>query len=227
MTQKPYILRLFTKSVLLILIIILQGCTTSYTVKVNGFLDPAKPLTMAAGTTIHVMDDNRTENPLLDKEVSNKLEKILKLKGYSISGLEGSRYYALHGYGMGHERTVTSTLPVYQPGGTATVTKTSPSGTSYSTIQLPGSTTYVPRTTTITDKWFSLKIIDGKDYRDSGKITDLWIGEASITGESPDLRYIMNYLLAGISESFGKNTEKELFINIREDDPRIKALSGN
>ncbi|MCX5804896.1 MAG: hypothetical protein NT010_02340 [Proteobacteria bacterium] len=74
------------------------------------------------------------------------------------------------------------------------------------------------------DKWLSLKIIDGKDYRDLGKTTDVWIGEASVTGESPDLRDMINYLIIGILDHFGENTGKELFVNIQEDDPRIKTI---
>jgi hypothetical protein len=223
--MNSFVIRFFVKSVLLLLLILMQGCTSSYMVKVNSFLDPDKPVKITPGTTIHVVDDKEAKNPLLDKEVTKKIENMLKLKGYSISQSDGPHYYVLHGYGIGQERRVTRTLPVYQPGGTATVTRTGPSGTSYSTIQLPGSTTYVPYTTAITDKWLSLKIIDGKDYRDSGKMTDIWIGEASVTGEGRDLRDMLNYLILGIFEYFGENTGKELIINIREDDPRIKALS--
>jgi hypothetical protein len=214
----------FIKGILFLLLILLQGCVSSYPVKVSCFLDPGKPLIMTPGTTIHVVDDKESKNPLLDKEVKGKLEDMLKLKGYSISQFDGPHYYVLHGYGRGHERTVTHTMPIYQPGGTAIVTKSGRSGTSYSTIQLPGSTIYVPYTTAVTDKWLSLKIVDGKDYMDSGKTTEIWIGEASVTGESPDLRDMLNYLIIGIFEHFGENTGKELTVNIREDDPRIKIL---
>jgi hypothetical protein len=220
-----YLLKIvFIKCTFLLLLILLQGCTSSYTVKVSSFLDSDKPVKITPGTVLHVADDKEAKNPLLDKEVTKKLENMLKMKGYSISQSDGPHYYVLHGYGIGQERTVTRSLPVYQPGGTATVTKTGPSGTSYSTIQLPGSTTYVPYTTAVTDKWLSLKIIDGKDYRDSGKVTDIWIGEASVTGEGRDLRYMLNYLILGIFEYFGESTGKELAVNIREDDPRIKTL---
>lgn len=211
---------------LFFLLIFLQGCASSYVVKVNGFLDTAKPMKIGPGATINVVEDKEAKNSLLDKEVAEKLENILKLKGYAMSQIDRPSYYILYGYGIGHEKTVTRTMPVYQPGGTATVTKTGPAGTSYSTIQLPGSTTYVPYTTAVTDKWLSLKIIDGKDYRDSGKTKDIWIGEASVTGETSDLRNMLNYLIVGIFNHFGENTGKELFVIIREDDPMIKKLSA-
>jgi hypothetical protein len=209
----------------LLVLLLLQGCTSSYMVRVDGFLNPERPLIITPGTAIHVVDDKEAKNPILDKEVTKKIENMLKLKGYSISQFDGPVYYVLHGYGIGQERTVTRTLPVYQPGGTAIVTRTGRSGTSYSTIQLPGSTTYVPYAASVTDKWLSLKIIDGKDYRESGKVTDIWIGEASVTGESMDLRNILNYLVIGIFDHFGENTKKQLTVNIREDDTRLRILS--
>ncbi|MCX5804895.1 MAG: hypothetical protein NT010_02335 [Proteobacteria bacterium] len=112
------ILRYLLKSILFLLLIFVQGCASSYTVKVNGFLDPGKPLIITPGTTIHVVEDKEAKNTLLDKEVTKKLENMLKLKGYSISELDGPRYYILYGYGIGHERTVTRAMPIYQPGGT-------------------------------------------------------------------------------------------------------------
>ncbi len=217
--------RVFIKGMLLLSLMLLHGCA-SYTVRVDGFRNPDRPLMISPGTTIHVVEDKEAKNPLLDKEVARKLESMLKLKGYAISQFDSPVYYVLHGYGIGHERTVTRTMPVYQPGGTATVTKTGPKGTSYSTVQLPGSTTYVPYTTSVSDKWLSLKIIDGKDYRDTGGTTDIWIGEASVTGEGMDLRDMINYLIVGIFDHFGENTGKRLTVDIKEDDPRVKALSA-
>ncbi len=108
-------------------------------------------------------------------------------------------------------------MPVYQPGGPHG-NKDRPKGTSYSTVQLPGSTTYVPYTTSVSDKWLSLKVIDGKDYRDSGTTTDVWIGEASVTGEGMDLRDMINYLVVGIFDHFGENTGRKIPVNIPQDD---------
>jgi len=200
----------------------LQGCAVSYNVKVDGFSDPIKQSHMAPGSTIYVIEDKNAKNPLLEKEVVTKLNIMLKLKGYNTEALADSKYYLLYGYGIGHERTITSTMPVYTPGKTATVTKTGPSGTSYSTIQIPSTTTYVPYSVTVTDKWLSIKIVDGDDYRASGKDNVIWIGEASVTGENRDIRYIINYLITAIYYYFGENTGKTITINIKENDPVIK-----
>lgn len=221
-------LRCCIRYMLVLMVFVLQGCALSYTVKVNGFLDPVVPSKIKLGSTIHVVEDKEAKNPLLDREIAGKIDNMLKQKGYRVvSESDNPVYYVLYGYGIGHEKTITRTMPMYTPGGTATVTKTGPSGTSYSTIQLPGKTTYVPYTTTVTDKWLSLKIIDGEDYRKLNKNTVLWIGEASVTGEDSDLRGIMDYLIAGISFIFGENTGREVNVKIRDDDPELKKISRN
>jgi len=215
-----------SKAVMLLMLIIIQGCSLSYIVRVDGFLDTVKPIKIEPGAAVYVVEDREAKNPLLDREVAGKIDNMLKLKGYRVvSEFDNPAYYILYGYGIGHEKTVTRTMPLYTPGQTATVTKTGPSGTSYSTIQLPGSTTYVPYTATVTDKWFSLKVVDGKDYRNEGKNTVIWIGEAATTGESSDLRDMLNYLITGIFYYFGENTGREVNVNIREDDPVLKNIS--
>ncbi|HPU30881.1 MAG TPA: hypothetical protein PLM71_11290 [Syntrophorhabdaceae bacterium] len=202
----------------------LQGCGVSYNVKVDGFTDPIKQFHISPGSTIYVIEDKNTKNPLLEKEVVTKINIMLKLKGYNTEELTNPKYYLLYGYGIGHERTITSTMPVYTPGKTATVTKTGPSGTSYSTIQIPSTTTYVPYSMTITDKWLSIKVVDGDDYRASGKDNVIWIGEASVTEENRDIRSTINYLIAAMYYFFGENTGKTVNINIKENNPVLKTL---
>jgi len=210
--------------ILILMLFLIQGCAVSYTVKINGYIDPSRPLNIEPGTKIHLVEDTKAKNPLLEKEIKGNLDNMLKLKGYEVTDSEAAGYYMLYGYGIGHERTITSTMPVYTPGKTATVTKTGPKGTSYSTIQTSGSTTYVPYTTTVSDKWLYIKLVEGEDYRKEGRDIPVWIGEASITGEGGDIRELINYLIAGIYNYFGRKTEKTIIINVQEDDPLIKRI---
>ncbi|MCX8110143.1 MAG: hypothetical protein N3D15_02705 [Syntrophorhabdaceae bacterium] len=214
----------FLLFILILMMILLQGCAVSYIVRVNGYIDPSKPLDIEPGAKIHIVEDTKAKNPLLEKEVIFKLDNMLRLKGYQVTEPDNARYYMLYGYGIGHERTITSTMPVYTPGRTATVTKTSPTGTSYSTIQIPSSTTYIPYATTVTDKWLFLKLVEGEDYRREGKISPVWIGEASITGEGSNIRELINYLIVGIYNFFGINTKKTISVDVLEDDPLVKRI---
>ncbi|HOV90051.1 MAG TPA: hypothetical protein PKW07_04985 [Syntrophorhabdaceae bacterium] len=216
----------FIKILLALIVLFTQGCATYYTVKVNSYIDPSKPLAISPGTTLHIVEDANTKNPLLEKEFIGKLSNMLRLKGFDLTGYDKAKYFMLYGYGIGHERTITSTMPLYTPGQTATVTRTGPKGTSYSTIYIPDTTKYVPTTITVTDKWLSLKLVDGEDYRKEGKNTILWLGESSITGEDDDIRYLLNYLIAGLYRFFGENTGKTLNINIRENDLIVKDIAN-
>ncbi|HOJ42892.1 MAG TPA: hypothetical protein PLW88_00160 [Syntrophorhabdaceae bacterium] len=222
--KKYSIVKKFLTIAIILMVFITFGCSASYMVKVNGYIDPTRPIRIEQGSNFHIIEDANSKNPLLEKEVMGKLDNMLKLKGYNTTDFEKAIIYLLYGYGIGHERTITSTMPVYTPGHTATITKTGPKGTSYSTVNIPGTTTYVPYTATVTDKWLSLKLIDGEDYRKEGKSTVLWIGEATITGENNDIRNLMNYLIAGIYKYFGEDTGKTLSISIKEDDPVVKSI---
>lgn len=222
---KRNIISRFSISILILMVFLIQGCGVSYTVRVNGYLDPSRPVNIEPGTPIHIVEDTKAKNPLLEKEVAGKLVNMLKIKGCEVADPGVARYYMLYGYGIGQERTITSTMPVYTPGKTATVTKTGPSGTSYSTIQIPGSTTYVPYAATVTDKWLYIRLVEGEDYRKEGKDNAVWIGEASITSEAGDIRELINYLIIGIYKYFGRNTGKTLSIDVEEDDPLIRRIT--
>ncbi len=204
------------------LIVMVTGCS-SYSVRINGFLDPGHVSGLVAGAPVHVVEDKEAPNPIFAREIRAKLNRLLKLKGFLVVPYESADYYLLYSYGTGQGRTVMETMPVYQSGGTATVTRTGPKGTSYSTIQLPGTTSYVPYATTVYDRWLVLKLVDGRDYRE-GKISDIWIGEVSSPGRTSDSREVMNYLLVAGFEHFGENTEKPVVEDISPEDERVKSL---
>jgi hypothetical protein len=203
-------------------LVAMAGCA-GYSVRINGFLEPGHAPEMLKGVPVHVVEDKEATNPIFAKDIRLKLNRLLKSHGFQVVPYESAQYYLLYSYGTGPGRTVTETMPVYQSGGTATVTRTGPRGNSYSTIQLPGTTTYVPYPATVYDRWLVLKLVDGKDYRE-GKINDIWIGEVSSPGKSSDTREVMNYLLVAGFEHFGENTEKPVVEDISPDDSRVKAL---
>lgn len=213
----------FFKAFFLLVFFIFYGCATTYSVKINGYIDPSRPFKTGEGP-IFIIEDPNTKNPLLEREIVEKLNRMLKLKGYAQADFEKAKFYMQYSYGIGPEKTITSTMPVYTPGQTATITKTGPKGTSYSTVQVPGSTTYIPYTATVTDKWLFIKVLDGETYRNEGKDSILWIGEATTTSGENDIRHLINYLIAGISRYFGENTERTITVRISEDDPLLKGI---
>jgi len=199
------------------------GCT-SYQVGVNGFSTTGDTLQIPRVSSICVVKDSNTPNPILEKEIGMKIQRLLNSKGYSIETHKAD-YYLLFEYGIDSGRTVTGTTPVYHSGGTATAHRFgSYGGSSFTTIQAPGYTTYVPYSKTVYTRWLVLKLIDGNDYRSSQKIEPLWIGEVTSTGSSSDLRKVINYMLIPAFEHFGANTGERLYKEIFKGDKRVKAL---
>lgn len=201
----------------------LSGCTT-FRVRVNGFSDISSTPKLASGASIFVVENQKAENPFIEKEITSKVVKLLQKNGYKSSTFENADYYLLFGYGIGTGRSISGVLPLYQRGGTATVNTQTSSGWSQSTVQLPGSTTFVPYSRTVYDRWLLISVVDGKQYRDNNDIQTVWYGEITSTGRTSDLRTVINYLLIAAFEHFGENTGKAVRIDIIEGDRRVREI---
>ena len=66
-----------------------SGCSTATTfnIKVNGYTDPGKPGLIKPGGSFCVMENQEVKNPLLEKEISGKITKLLEVRGYSVTTL--------------------------------------------------------------------------------------------------------------------------------------------
>ncbi len=199
----------------LTLICLSLGCAVSYNVGVNGYSSSDQSLQIHQESSIYVVADTNTPNPILEEEIGMKIKKLLSKKGYSI-GTDEANYYLLFDYGMNSGQTVTDTIPIYHPGGY--------SHYPYSSFYRHGYTSYMPYSTVIYTRWLVLRLIDGKAYRTSKESKPLWIGEVMSAGPSSDLRELINYLLIAAFEHFGEDTGKRVNELFLEDDERVKLL---
>lgn len=197
------------------LICLSLGCATSYNVGVNGYSSSGQRLQIPQESSIYVVADSNAPNPILEKEIGMKIQKLLNEKGYSI-GTNEANYYLLFDYGINSGRTVTDAIPIYQPGPYYEYP--------FSGVYWHSYTTYVPYSTVIYSRWLVLRLIDGKAYRTSQKTKPLWIGEVTSTGPSADLRELINYMLIAAFEHFGQDTGKRVNEVFLEDDERVKLL---
>lgn len=215
------------KKILIILPIIYlsTGCT-HYKVGVNGFTPTGTTLQIPQYSSVYVVKDSNAPNPIFEKEIAEKIQKFLNSRGHSVAAYDKANFYLLFQYAIDSGRTKTGVMPVYQPGGTATMnTFSSYGGMSYSTIQTPGYTTYVPYTKTTYTRWLTLNLIDGTAYRESKKVEPLWIGEVTSSGSCSDLREVINYMLIAAFEHFGENTKKRVTETLLSSDKRAKLLT--
>ena len=204
--------------------VLLLGCATAktYQIQVNGYTEGAAPA-FAPGASLFVLEDPKAQNPLLEKEVKTKIEKLLEKHGYSLAPYDRAAYFLSFTYGLGNPQTVSVTAPTWGIGwgfGTGYCGRGVSTG-----IYWPGCGPFYTETQALYDRWLKLTVVEGKYYRDTGKSRTLWVGEARSTGASADLREVLNPLLVAAFEQLGRNTGKAVLINIKSNDPRVSDLA--
>lgn len=190
------------------------GCTPTYRVHVNTFADLAEPLSKAA--PIYVATDPNSRNPILSKQIESKIKALLQGYGYNpVDKVEAAKYSLTFRAGVDSERVLDYT-PIYQPyygfygwyGGPWRY----------------GYTTYVPYIETIYTHWLEMKLY-GQDHAAKVRREPVWIGEAVVGRNDPELREAVNYLLVGCIEYLGVDTEGWVTMKIKRDDPRLLGIT--
>lgn len=201
----------------------LPSCSTvpTYNIKVNGYTDPAAPALIRPGASVCVVENQQAKNPLLEKEIKDKLNKLLTNRGFSVIPFEKADYYLFFDYGMTAPSSVSVTPPDY-----------------YGSIGWGwgygwgGPSVYMGMpyggyagTTTLNDRWLLIKVVEGPPYRTQKVSRPVWVGEARSVGASSDLRTVLNYLLVAEFKQFGKNTGQAITMDINAEDPELATLS--
>lgn len=211
---------------LVLLSVALIGCASArtYRVQVNGYTENVAVAPFTPGASFFVIENRETPNLLLEKEVKAKLDKLLEKHGYTLAPYEQAEYFVLFTYGLGPPQTVSVVVPSWSIGvgfGTGYCDPVAGYGSFW-----PGYWPYYTETKALYDRWLRLTVVEGKHYRNTGKSSPLWVGEARSSGTSSDLREVLNPLLLAALEQFGKNTGKALPTIIKQNDPRLTELEG-
>jgi hypothetical protein len=203
--------------------IIASGCGPArYDVRVNGYTDPTAPAGLAPGGAFFIMSNKDAKNPLLDKEVQEKIGRLLVKQNYRLVPYEQAEYLLFFNYGLGGERP-TVVLPDYYPYAGFGF------GGGYwgrgSSVYWGGpffSFPFGAEAVALYDRWLLLKVVDAKTYREKGQQQQtLWVGEARSTGTSTDLRTSLNYLLLAAFQKFGQNTGQAVTLTISQPEVQV------
>jgi len=89
------------------------GCVPArtYLVQVNGYTDSAAPL-LAPGASFFVVENQKAQNPLVEKEIKRKIEDLLVKNGYLLAPYDKAQYYLFFSFGLGAPQTVSVTSPL-------------------------------------------------------------------------------------------------------------------
>jgi len=189
------------------------GCTPAYRVHVNTFIDLPGPVSKSA--PIYVATDPNSRNPILSRQIESKIKTLLQGYGYDpVDKAEAAKYLLTFRAGVDSERVIDYT-PVYRPfggfyGGFG-------GGWRY------GYATYTPYIETVYTHWLEMKLYaQDEAARERGE--PVWIGEAVVGRNDPELREAVNYLLIACLEYLGVDTEEWVTMKIEKDDPRVLGI---
>lgn len=207
-------MRLYLFSLLMVFLCV--GCGASYSVGINGYSASGQSLQIPQAASICVVTDGNAPNPILEKEVGAKIEKLLTEKGYRVKQ-DKADYFLRFSYGIDAGRTVTEAIPVHRP----MFYDEYP----FSGFYWYGYTTYMPYSEVIHTRWLVLKLFEGPPDKASKAAEPLWIGEVTSAGTSSDLRELLNYMLVAAFEHFGQDTRRQISTVISPDDERVLRLT--
>jgi hypothetical protein len=202
------------------------GCALQYEIRVNAYT--ARPPTSlpSSGEKLAIYQDPHADNPLLEQEVARKIEKLMAQRGFQIVPIEDANYAIAFKYGVGQAPNRAGALPVYQPGTTTTVNTIGAGGIATSTVQLPGTTTYIPFSVPQHARSLSVRMVDARRLKDTKDAPVIWAADTASSGSNSDLREVMNYLLIATFQHFGEDTGKAVVQMLSEDDKRALALGA-
>lgn len=199
------------------------GCAVGriYHIQVNGYTEAAAPV-LAPGASLFVIEDAKAQNPLLEKEVKAKIDRLLEKHHFFLAAYDQAQYFVLFAYGMGTPSAVAVAAPNWGWGVGFGTGWWGP-GVGYG-VSWPVYGPYYPETMPLYDRWLRLTVVEAQPYRDTGAARPVWVGEARSTGSSSDLREVLNFLLVAAFEQFGKNTGKAVRTHMKQKDPRRQGL---
>jgi hypothetical protein len=211
-------------------ILCLVGCgATRYTVQVNGYLDPSAPAALAPGAAMAVVENKEARNPLLEKEIAAKINRLLGAHGYRVVPYEQADYYLFFLYGVGPEAAAAAGPPVSVGLGIGVGGGSWRGGGGGGFIGLGAPYPYYPYAypaEPVYGRWLTLKVVEAKPYRQSGQARAVWVGESRSAGTSSDLREVINALLLAAFQQFGKNTGQAVKAEVGVEDPQYRELQG-
>ncbi len=212
---------------MLVLGLCLPSCSSipTYTINVNGYTDPSTQIQVGPGGSFFIIENQEAKNPLLEKEIKEKLNNLLLSHGYPVTTFEKTDFYLSFEYGIGEPQSFSVTAPDYYGGfgmglGYGRGYWGGPIG--YGGMPWWGYSTY---STTFYDRWLRLTVVEGVAYRTKKISRPVWVGEAHSVGTSSDLRTVLNFLLVADFKEFGKNTGKAVTMEINDQNPEVAVLT--
>ena len=203
-------INLFSLVILLLITILFNGCASApriihvdSIVSHDASLNGKKYVIASSIKNIEV-------NDLEFQEVARYIEKALSSKGYrKVANAENADILIAIFYGVGAPeksyQTQTQHGMIMPIGG---VLMSSPSRTQ----------------TTVITTHLTTMIVQAYSLRDANRKSPIWKTTTKHTVNRPNLRSVLPYMVAASSDYFGRDTEKEIIVEINEDDLKVQNI---
>src|SRR5512138_2515142 len=141
--------------------------------------------------TVHVVRNREMKDTALEMRIRYKLEEFLLDKGYTIASPDTAEIYVLATFGTG-ERMVAGIAPVYR--GPQVREERNSQGQVTRRTYVPEGMDYLRVPLVKNSVWLQVLSSDAKYYRTTGKVRNLWRGEAAMIGRPEILDQYAGYL---------------------------------
>lgn len=207
------------------LLVFLGGCALD--IRTTGFLDSASGVTaLPKGAAFAVRENSQAENPIFDREVKGKIEKMLTNRGYRIAAPEKAGYLLTYGYSISPGFRSSMATSYGPPQTLVTSVPDGKGGVTTRAVTTPGPASLAPMITTEYTRQLTIKVADAAHRRGDNKEPVVWVGETHSIDPSSDLRHDIDYLLVATFRYFGQDTGKQVRVNLSLNDPEVLELRG-
>jgi len=231
--------RCFTAAILALLVaIVLTGCVSNRVarVAVNGFSD-----TKYAGGHFYWLlsgKDDVAVDDLEFREYAAYLRRGLAQAGYSESATPDQADLAIffsYGIGDAKEQSYSYSMPIYGQTGGGTYNFSGTTYSDYGTATTYGTATQTPQYGVAGSEQFSgstltylrylrVDVFVMKTLQNEKKKIPVWRTDVMSRGRTDDLRIVFPVLVAAATPHFGKNTKRQVIIDISDGDKQVQQI---
>ncbi|MCA9395694.1 MAG: hypothetical protein KC649_00875 [Candidatus Omnitrophica bacterium] len=214
-------------AVLLLLTVLgITGC--AHTVLYSSDIAPeqAGPL-FREGTAFYVQANDNAQNPVFDKKMREKIERVLYAEGYSLVLKPSADYILTYNYGViGSEKLYVEKAPGIYP---TLFAAHSFGGGSYLVQNSLAYREYSVETHTVYKSILTATVYKNSANTDSelNSQNAVWSGESMSENHDRNLRNQIDYLLVAIFEGFGEEKSGLTKKQIKEDNSLLTKLRQN
>lgn len=216
--SRPWFIKRLLLIAMMFCLLTAWGCV-GHLVRIKGDAQDAPDHTIPLGSKIYVFEDNRlNQGRQGNLRLRNRVETLLKKRGYEPTGVHDADYFMVMSYGVGSAREIQDTIPMTTTYATVPSYVAMDPTLSPTTLQ-PGNniTVMAPYNRTVYDIWLIVKLLDGKHYREAKTMNAVWVGKSWISeNQATSLGKAVGAMLPLLVDTFGRTTETETMLKDKD-----------